>query len=286
MAKVLITGADGQVGKSLQSIQSQYPNHQFRMTTKKDLDITDLDAINNYLDEHSTDWIVNCAAYTHVDQAEEDQEMCHLVNAIGPKYIADASKGRNIKIIHLSSDYVYHSNFGTPFKETSMTNPQSVYANCKLEGEQYILGENFQSYVLRTSWVYSEYGHNFVKTMLRLGEEKDTIDVVCDQIGVPTYALDLAQIIMKIIQSDIPFGLYNYSNSGRTSWYNFANSIFENVGISCLVRPIRTDEYPTLAQRPPYSVLDLTKIKTALQIEIRDWEDALKECLNNVTQMV
>ncbi|MBT8218633.1 MAG: dTDP-4-dehydrorhamnose reductase [Bacteroidia bacterium] len=286
MANILITGANGQVGKSIHSIQSLFNHHRFHFATKKELDITNFQSISDHLDYNQIDWIINCAAYTAVDKAEEEEKEAYLINETGVINIGKASLEKQIGVIHISTDYVYHSNFGIPFKETSITNPQSVYASSKLAGELAILRYNPKSFILRTSWVYSEYGHNFVKTMLRLGEARETIRVVCDQIGAPTYAKDLAMATIQLIDTQAEYGIYNFANSGTTSWYNFTNAIFAHVGIDCMVIPIRTDEYPTAALRPPYSIMNLSKIQNALQIEIRGWEDALKECLSRVGQMV
>lgn len=280
MSTILVTGANGQLGRSIQSLQDVYPQFQFIFAQRSDLDISDSANVQTFIEKSRPDWIINCAAYTAVDKAESETELCYKINEEGPHILAQQAKKIGSSIIHISSDYVYHSNFGTPFNEDDLTNPQSIYAKSKLAGEIAVANACPKHYIIRTSWVYSEYGHNFVKTMIRLGQERDTLNVVCDQIGAPTYARDLADIILKIIQNNnVPPGVYNVANGGQTSWYNFTRAIHQYNEIDCLVNPIRTEEYPTVAERPPYSMMNLSKIQQALHLEIRDWEDALQACV-------
>ena len=283
MPKILITGANGQVGQSIFKLKDHYKEHSFYFASRSELDISDDNSISAFFSNKKFDWIINCAAYTKVDLAESESDLCYKINEQGARNIAQSANNLNAKLIHLSTDYVYHSNFGTPFTEDAVTNPQSVYAKSKLAGELAVAETLNNHYIIRTSWVYAEHGHNFVRTMLRLGMEKDNLSVVCDQIGAPTYAHDIAEVILQIINKEnIPFGTYNFANSGQTSWYNFVRAIHTMEEIECLVTPIRTEEYPTAAARPPYSMMNLSKIKTALDIDIRDWEDALKECLDKI----
>ncbi len=287
MAKILITGANGQVGQSFNKLIDQYPQHQIDLASRTDLDISNKSAVQRYLSNGQYDWVINCAAYTKVDLAETESDLCYKINEDGAKNIAATANSINAKIVHLSSDYVYHSNFGKPFLESDITNPQSVYAKSKLASEMAVANACDSHYIFRTSWVYAEHGHNFIRTMLRLGLERDNLSVVCDQIGAPTYAHDIAQMIFSLIEkSDAPYGTYNYANSGQTTWYNLTRAIHMYEGIDCLITPIRTDEYPTAAARPPYSMMNLSKVQDALGIEIRDWEDALKECLSRTKILV
>jgi len=286
MAKILITGANGQVGQSFYKLKDQYPNHRIDFASRTDLDISNASDVRHYLNNSQYDWVINCAAYTKVDLAESESDLCFKINEQGAKNLAESTNSINAKFVHLSSDYVYHSNFGKPFIESDIANPQSVYAKSKLAGEVAVANVCPAHYIFRTSWVYAEHGNNFIRTMVRLGLERDNLSVVCDQIGAPTYAYDLANIIFQIIdKGDVDYGTYNFANSGQTTWYNLTRAIHINEGINCLVTPIRTDEYPTAAARPPYSMMNLSKIENALDIEIRDWEDALKDCLSRMKMM-
>lgn len=287
MSKILITGANGQVGQSFRKLESKYTNHKIDFASRSELDISDASAVNNYCKKGKYDWIINCAAYTKVDLAETESDQCYLINETGARNIAAAANSNNAKVINISSDYVYHSNFGKPFHESDIANPQSVYAKSKLAGEVATSEACAAHYNIRTSWVYAEHGNNFIRTMLRLGVERDNLSVVCDQIGAPTYAHDLAQVIFQIIKKgDATYGTYNFANSGQTTWYNLTRTIHTIESIDCLVTPIRTDEYPTAAARPPYSMMDLSKIQDALGINIRDWEEALKDCLSKTKILV
>ncbi len=287
MANILVTGSNGQVGTELQHLAKKYEDFNFTFVDVADLDITDTNAVYDFINGGDFDYIINCAAYTAVDKAETDEELAYKVNAEGAKNIAQAAVIRNIQMIHISTDYVYHNGLARPLLETDKTNPQSVYAKTKLQGDQFVQMMMPSSMVIRTSWVYSSFGHNFVKTMLRLGKDRDELGIVSDQIGTPTYARDLAKamldIIFKMENGDLVSGkmqgIFHYSNEGITHWAEFAEAIFRLENINCKVNQIGTEDYPTPASRPPYSLLDKTKIKTTFDLKIPHWEDSLKECL-------
>ncbi len=239
------------------------------------------------------DYCINCAAYTAVDKAEEQQEVAYKVNVMGPALLAEACAAQGAAMIQLSTDYVYHNSQNRPFKETDDTQPQSVYASTKLEGDNKVLELAQLGMVIRTSWVYSSYGRNFVKTMIRLGSERDQLGIVFDQIGTPTYARDLALALLQLIEKrengsveETAFsGIYHYSNEGVCSWYDFALAIFEMENITCTTRPIETTDYPTPASRPPFSVLNKNKIKTTFGLTIPHWRDGLKRCLQAMKEV-
>jgi len=287
MANILVTGSNGQVGTELQHLAKKYSDFTFTFVDLADLDITDNNAVYDFINGGDFNYIINCAAYTAVDKAETDEELAYKVNAEGAKNIAQAAVIRNIQMIHISTDYVYHNGLERPLLETDETNPQSVYAKTKLQGDQFVQMMMPSSMVIRTSWVYSSFGHNFVKTMLRLGRDRDELGIVSDQIGTPTYARDLSKAILDIIfkmeNGDLVDGkmqgVFHYSNEGITHWAEFAEAIFRLENINCKVNQIGTADYPTPASRPPYSLLDKTKIKSTFDISIPHWEDSLKECL-------
>lgn len=285
---ILLTGANGQLGQCFHHAAVGWSAHQFLFVGSKDLDVSSRKAVQSYFKKHpEISWVINCAAYTAVDKAENEPELAHKVNVLGPKYLAESCAEKGIPLIHFSTDYVYHSRQNTPFQESDPVSPKGVYARTKLAGERAIWKAHPQSMVLRTSWVYSAYGQNFVKTMLRLGREREWLKVVCDQIGSPTYAPDLAETVLQIIQQvesgavtlDAMVGIWHYSNEGVASWYDFAAAIFEMSRVPCKVIPIASKDYPTPAQRPPFSVLDKTKIKTAFGLEIPHWRESLQRCL-------
>ncbi|MDL2256994.1 dTDP-4-dehydrorhamnose reductase [Bacteroidales bacterium OttesenSCG-928-I14] len=281
MTNVLITGANGQLGSDLQKISNLYPRFRFIPTDIETLDLTNQEQINSFIVENKIDYIVNCAAYTAVDRAEDDKETCFLVNTTAVSNLAKAAYGK-ARIIHISTDYVFSGSGNQPLKETDETNPQSVYGESKLEGEIALQKICPDSIIIRTSWLYSTFGNNFVKTMIRLGKEKEVISVVNDQYGTPTYAADLAKVIMDILEysetSSFMPGIYHYSNEGCTTWQEFASKIMSLNKLNCKVEPIPTSEYPTKAKRPMYSVMDKTKIKNTFGLTIPQWEESLEKC--------
>lgn len=292
---ILITGCNGQLGNEIQRLQGEYPNHSFYNTDIQEccpsvanyskLDITDSAAVSAFVEEHNIQCIVNCAAYTAVDKAEEKESFCQLLNATAPAILAKAMGERNGWIIQVSTDYVFDGTAHMPYTEDVATSPSSVYGKTKLDGERAVVELCKEAVVIRTAWLYSEYGKNFVKTMKTLGETRDSLGVVFDQIGTPTYALDLANAIMTIVEKGIKPGIYHFSNEGVTSWYDFTKAIHRIAGItSCHVRPIHTHEYPTPACRPAYSVLDKTKIKNVYGIHIPHWEESLEKCMANMQE--
>lgn len=273
---ILVTGANGQLGRCIQDVAKDATSLNFVFKDSKQLDITNQGAVKNIFNTSRFDYCINCAAYTAVDKAEAEKEKAFLVNAEAVKYLAESCKENNVKLIHISTDFVFDGKKETPYTEESIPNPINVYGASKLKGEQYIQNHIERYFIIRTSWVYSEYGHNFVKTMLRLTQERNQISVVNDQIGSPTYAGDLANVILEIIGSDlVDYGVYHYSNEGEISWYDFAQAIFEEKNVELV--PISTEEYPTPAKRPSYSVMDKTKIKQSLKIEIPYWKDTLQK---------
>jgi len=283
MKRILITGANGQLGQSIAEMSKNHKQIECFFVTRNELDITNEDLVNHYFDDKSFDFVINCAAYTAVDKAEDDQENAFLVNAKATEFLAKISNAKNIPFIHVSTDYVFDGTESVPRLETDQTNPIGVYGQTKLDGENLALGNNPKTIILRTAWVYSRFGNNFVKTMLRLFNDKDSISVVADQIGSPTNAIDLANAILEIVSKDeLVYGIYNYSNEGECSWFEFAQKIKEFSGSSIEINPVPTSAYPTKAKRPAYSLLDKSKIKEVYQLEIPTWEDSLKEELKHL----
>ena len=319
--KILVTGANGQLGKEFRKLSLQFPQYTFLFAGHSDLAIEDVRVVNNYFKKNKLFVCINCAAYTAVDKAETERELAQSVNSYATGILANACLQNQTQFIHISTDYVFDGNSSTPYKEGDETNPVNHYGATKLLGERSALKTNPSAIIIRTSWVYSEYGNNFVKTMMRLMKERESINVVSDQVGSPTYAADLAETVMKmvslidgawpmggdqwvafdevmsgesfttsgrigsIIEEDSPLikgGVYHYSNDGSISWYEFASAIKELTGSSCKVNPITTDQYPTPAKRPKFSLLDKTKIKEALGIEIPQWKDSLVKCLERI----
>ena len=279
--KILITGCNGQLGNEIQLLEKQHPQHTFFNTDVAELDITNPEAIGQFVEENHIDGIVNCAAYTAVDKAESNTDFCRKLNADAPGYLAEAIERQGGWMIQISTDYVFDGTQHTPYREDAATCPNSVYGCTKLEGEQNVTSRCRRSIVIRTAWLYSTFGNNFVKTMLRLGREKDELGVIFDQIGTPTYAHDLAVAIFAAIEKGVVPGIYHFSNEGVASWYDFTLAIHRLAGIeSCRVRPIHTTDYPTPATRPHYSVLDKSKIKETFGIEIPHWETSLAECID------
>lgn len=283
MMNILVTGCNGQLGNEIQLLSQEHPEHKYYFTDVEELDITDKLAIRAFVNEHHINCIINCAAYTAVDKAEDNEELCDKLNHIAPGYLAEAVNEQGGCMIHVSTDYVFDGTAHTPYTEEAQTCPATVYGRTKLAGEQAVMEECKQAVVIRTAWLYSTFGNNFVKTMIRLGKEKEHLGVIFDQIGTPTYARDLAKAIFTIIESEVKPGIYHFSNEGCISWYDFTKAIHRIANIkSCHVKPLHTYEYPTPAARPHYSVLDKTKIKETYQIEIPYWEEALKECIEKL----
>jgi dTDP-4-dehydrorhamnose reductase len=278
--KILVTGANGQLGKELQAIASEFAVFDFVFLTREELTIDDAESVNAVFDKHVPQYCINCAAYTAVDKAETDRDNAFAVNADGPANLSAAAKKYNTRFIHISTDYVFNGQASAPYVTDAPTDPQGVYGESKLAGETSAVANNDQSLIIRTSWVYSQFGKNFVKTMLRLMNEKPEIGVVSDQVGSPTYAADLAGAILEIITSgNWHPGIYHYSNSGIISWFQFAEAIKELSGSNCIVNPIPTTAYPTPAKRPSYSAMDLSKITTVYGVEPPAWKDSLQVCL-------
>ena len=283
---ILVTGANGQLGMEFRKLAGKNPGYEFIFADRSELSITDAAAIESYFSQHSFTHCINCAAYTAVDKAETEKELAYEVNAQAPGYLAAFSKKFNAQFIHFSTDYVFDGNGTIPYTESDQTNPIGIYGTSKLLGEKEVFKNNEQSIILRTSWVYSSYGKNFVKTMLRLMNERESIGVVNDQVGSPTYAADLAEAILRIISSNkeiIP-GIYNYCNEGIISWYDFALEIKKLTNSKCIVNPIDTASYPTPAKRPQYSVLDANKIKQTFGVSIPGWKESLKKCIQLLRQ--
>lgn len=280
---VLITGCNGQLGRELRLLQKENDDIRWTNADIEELDITDPTAIEAYVAKHRIDSIVNCAAYTAVDKAEEDAERCRILNALAPEYLARAMAKHGGQLIQISTDYVFDGTAHQPYTETDTPRPTGVYGQTKLSGEHAAIAACPDTIVIRTAWLYSPFGNNFVKTMLRLGRERENLGVVFDQIGTPTYAHDLAIAIVAALRKPLPAGIYHFTNEGATSWYDFAVAIHRIARIhTCTIHPLHTAEYPTPAQRPFYSLLDKTKIKRTLGIEIRHWEDALNHCIDRL----
>lgn len=283
MKNILITGANGQLGNEMRVVSAEQEQLTYHFTDVAELDICDIEAIERYVVDHAIDCIVNCAAYTNVNKAEEDTELCDKLNHLAPANLARVAAKHQIGLIHVSTDYVFNGEHYVPYKEDEPTCPNSVYGATKLAGEQAILSIHPEAVVIRTAWLYSTFGNNFVKTMLRLGSEREELGVVFDQIGTPTYARDLARTIQHIMVKGVVPGIYHYSNEGVCSWYDFTKMIFALGGITtCQLKPLHTDEYPTPAARPHYSVLDKTKIKQTYGIDVPYWVDSLRECISSV----
>lgn len=277
---VLITGCNGQLGNEMQILAKENKQYAYFFTDVEELDITDEGAVDRFVEENEIDCIVNCAAYTAVDKAEENEEFCNLLNNVAPGYLAKAVGKRGGCMVQVSTDYVFDGTNHTPYTEEEPTCPNSVYGRTKLAGEQSVMAGCENAMVIRTAWLYSTFGNNFVKTMIRLGREKQELGVIFDQVGTPTYARDLAMAIFTAINKGIVPGIYHFSNEGVISWYDFTKAIHRIAGIdSCKVRPLHTSEYPTPAARPHYSVLDKTKIKTTYGLEVPYWEESLRVCI-------
>ena len=306
MKHILVTGANGQLGQAIKSISGKYPEIDFVFCSSSDLDITNLENCQVVFDEFKPQFCINAAAYTAVDKAESEPAKAFDINANGAENLAITCKKFNTILIHISTDFVFDAYFSEgiayydrelrlPLKsnlgltETDVPFPSGVYGLTKLQGEQAIQANWDKHFIIRTSWVYSQFGNNFMKTMLRLASERDRLSVVADQIGTPTNAVDLAEVLIKIIESchaelisASNYGIYNFSNQGQCSWYDFAKEIFHQKGVSIVLKPIPTSAYPTPAKRPAYSVLDKTKIKSTFDIEINEWQTSLARCINQL----
>lgn len=283
MSNILVTGSNGQLGSEIRKISNQFPKLKFAFTDVAELDITDPWKVADYLSIFKPQFLVNCAAYTAVDKAETDLETATLLNATAAGILAEQSAEIGCKMIHISTDYVFDGKGPRPYCEDDPVDPQSVYGRTKLEGEILCLKYNPDSLIIRTSWLYSAFGNNFVKTMVRLGNEKPELGVIADQIGSPTNAAHLARAILSIISSvesgekSFERGIYHYSDEGVASWYDFTKAIFDIKGINCLVKPIASEDYPSPVKRPPYSVLNKSKIKRNFGLQIPYWRDSLVE---------
>ena len=281
---ILVTGSNGQVGSEIKELSQDY-SYNFFFTDRNNIDITSKDSIKEFCQTNSINVIINCAAYTAVDKAELDHQNADLVNRKAVKKLALVSQELNIKLIHISTDYVFDGKNFKPYVEEFQTNPQSIYGKTKLDGENELININpLNSIIIRTSWVYSYYGNNFVKTMLRLGKEKEELGVIFDQVGTPTYAKDLAITILNIVPQieNSKVEIYNYSNEGVLSWYDFAKEIMKMAKLNCKINPIETYQYPTPAKRPHFSLLNKSKIKSKFNLEIPYWKDGLDDCLKRL----
>ena len=286
--RVLITGSNGQLGSEIKELENNDKKVDLIFKDLPELDICNFKALQAFILDNNINAVINCAAYTAVDKAEEDEQIAKKVNSEGVSNIVKALQKVNGKLIHISTDYVFDGNNFSPYKELDPVSPIGVYGETKRAGELSVINSDIDSIVIRTSWLYSSYGNNFVKTMLRLGNEKENLGVIFDQVGTPTYARDLAKTCLDILSDagstniSKKGSLYHYSNEGVASWYDFAISIMELGGENCKVKPIQTKDYPTLAKRPQYSVLNKSKIKTDFKIEIPYWRDSLKDCIEKI----
>ena len=277
MIKILVTGGNGQLAQCLKDVVNHQDELDVDFQDLPDLDITNKQQLESYFSNNELDYCINCAAYTAVDLAEEQSDLAYAVNAEGPKNLAEVCKKYQVKLLHISTDFVFDGNKQTPYLETDMPNPLGVYGASKWQGERYIQEVMEEYFIIRTSWLYSEYGNNFMKTMLKLSETREEISVVSDQFGSPTYAGDLAEVLIKIVlSSSISYGIYHYSNGGIVSWYDFAVEIFKQFGKPIEVKPIKTEGYPTAAKRPKFSVLNTIKIENNFDCTIKDWQGSLK----------
>ncbi|MDA3779425.1 MAG: dTDP-4-dehydrorhamnose reductase [Bacteroidales bacterium] len=291
MTKVLILGSYGQLGSEINKLVSNNKQYSesanFVFTDADSLDITNYSALSNYLKENKFDYIINCAAYTNVDKAEDNVKQAFLINSTAVKYLSQLSKKYSIRLIHVSTDYVFNGKNPLPYKETDPPNPNSVYGKCKLKGEEEITKLN-TGIIIRTSWLYSTFGNNFAKTIIKFAKEKEKLKVVFDQIGTPTYAEDLAAVILKIVlesikdESKFKTGIYHYSNEGVCSWYDFAHEIINKSNISCNITAVESKEFPTKAVRPANSVLNKEKIKNTFNISIPHWKDSLYKMMDEL----
>jgi dTDP-4-dehydrorhamnose reductase len=290
---ILVTGSSGQLGRSIQSIALDYPDYEFVFANRQQLNLSNETSLAKFFGYNTFDIVINCAAYTAVDNAEAEPELANQINHLAVRQLANIAKQQNAKLIHISTDYVFNGKQYRPYLEADEVAPHGVYGQTKLSGEQAIQNTlKNNAIIIRTSWVYSEYGNNFVKTMLKLGQERDSLNVIFDQVGTPTYAKDLAKDIMSIVQSqefrqeDFTTNILHFSNEGVCSWYDFAKTIFELANIQCHVNAIETKDYPTPAKRPHYSVLNKAKIKQTYNLAIPYWKDSLRRCVTALQDKV
>ena len=284
MQTVLVTGSKGQLGNEVQVLASSYLQFQFIFTDVEELDICDRKAVEKYFAERKIDVLLNCAAYTAVDKAEEDVELCYRINEKAVGILGEVAAQYGTKMVHVSTDYVFDGTGYLPYTEDRPVCPATIYGKSKLAGELLLMDVCPAAVIVRTSWLYSSYGNNFVRTMIKLGRERDTLNVIFDQVGTPTYAADLADALLQIVSADkfIP-GVYHYSNEGVCSWYDFTIAIHQIAGIDCRVLPIESKDYPAKTPRPHYSVLNKKKIKSNYNIQIPHWEDGLRRCMAILT---
>lgn len=282
--KIIVTGANGQLANEIFALSASYSAFEFLFLSKEDLPIHEIEKIRSIFKLHQPQYCINCAAYTAVDRAESEKEMAFLVNGEAAGLLADVCKSLNTKFIHISTDYVFSGSAESPYKEEDQIDPVNAYGASKWRGEELVIKHNKEAVIIRTSWVYSEFGNNFVKTMMRLMKTREEISVVNDQFGSPTYAADLATTILSIIETDrwVP-GIFHYSNEGIITWYDFSVAIKEMIRSECQIIPIPTSEYPTLAKRPRYSVFDTTKIKSVYKIDIPHWKQSLNKCIQQLS---
>lgn len=285
MTKILITGANGQLGSEIRKSSLLFPDFSFVFTDLNELDITSPSAVEAMLAEEKPQWLINCAAYTAVDKAETEEETAWLINAVAPAILAEKSKAVGCRFVQVSTDYVFDGKNHRPYIEDDEVCPTSIYGKTKLEGELISLTNNPETLVIRTSWLYSSFGNNFVKSMIKFGKERDQLNVIFDQVGTPTYAGDLAVAILEIIRKTesgerefVP-GTYHYSNEGVCSWYDFTIAIHQIYGIDCIVNAIESKDYPSVVARPPYSVLNKSKIKSIFGIRVPYWRQSLEKCI-------
>ena len=285
---ILITGANGQLGSEFKELSHANKEHRFTFTDIEELDITDYLALGKFLSKNKFQCIINCAAYTAVDKAETETEKAVAINATAVKYLTEYASAQNALFIHVSTDYVFDGKNYKPYLENDLTNPKSIYGKSKLDGEVEVIFNAKNAIIIRTSWLYSSYGNNFVKTILKKAKETENLNVVDDQVGSPTYARDLAVCILKIIPAYKPankFEIYNFANEGVASWYDFAKEIISLSGIKCNINPVESKDYPVVANRPPYSVFNKSKIKSAFNIIIPYWKDSLRDCLVKLNEI-
>ena len=283
MPNLLITGSNGQLGSEIKVLSKYYPDYNFIFTDVDELNITDYQSLDKFFGEHKIDFVINCAAYTAVDKAEQDEVMARFINVNAVKYLSQITKKHNAFLVHVSTDYVFDGKNYRPYVETDPINPVSSYGRSKADGEKEVLQHADKAIIVRTSWLYSSFGNNFIKTILKYGKERGKLNVVFDQIGTPTYAYDLAKAILDILpnlKTKNTIDIYHYSNEGVTSWYDFAKEIIDLSEIDCVINAIETKDYPLPATRPQYSILNKSKIKQEFNITIPYWRDSLKTCLN------